>query len=30
VLTVAEHENQIYELGGDRAFTLGELADEVA
>ena len=30
VLTEAGHENRIYELGGDRAFTLGELAGEVA
>jgi NAD(P)H dehydrogenase (quinone) len=30
VLTEPGHENRLYELGGDRAFTLGELADEVA
>lgn len=30
VLTGAGHENMVYELGGDQAFTLGELAAEIS
>jgi NAD(P)H dehydrogenase (quinone) len=30
VLTGSGHENRVYELGGDEAFTMAELADEVS
>ncbi len=30
VLTTGGHENQVYELGGDRAYTLSEIAAEIA